>query len=212
MADAARRPSPAPGAVGVLAANEFTWCFFLTGESSVRPSALSPLSFRVCPRCCLRRALPQAFSHFLGLMDAAAAQWQAGLLGPGVNSAPARPARRTCGCLGFQCTCRKVGHTVTLARQDTLPASARSELDRALSPVKCSWLYYTSFLSCFTTVSEPEVEICWVFYFFPCLPVKDSVLCHVLCHFCAVARLSNLLRHGVQYCCVPPEREKYRSA
>lgn len=140
--------------------------FFLTDESSVRPSALSPLSFRVCPRCCLRRALPQAFSHFLGLMDAAAAQWQAGLRGPGVHSAPARPGCRTCGCLGFQCTCRKVGHTVTLACQDTLPASARSELDRALSPVKRSWLYYASFLPCFTTVSEPEVEICWVFYFF----------------------------------------------
>jgi len=34
-----------------------------------------------------------------------------------------------------------------------------------------------------------------------CLPVEDSVLCHVLSHFCAVTRLGNLLQ---QRSSVPP--------
>lgn len=112
---------------------------------------------------------PSSCSHFLGLMDAAAAQWQrARMRVPEVNSAPARPGCRTWGCQRAATGILAQGWAHgDSRRQDTLPASAGSELDRALSPVKCSRLYYARFLPCFTTVSEPEAEMCWLFFFFP---------------------------------------------
>lgn len=111
---------------------------------------------------------PSSCSHFLGLMDAAAAQWQrARMRVPELNSAPARPGCRTWGCQRAATGILPQGWAHgDSRRQDTLPASAGSELDRALSPVKCSRLYYARFLPCFTTVSEPEAEMCWLFFFF----------------------------------------------
>lgn len=141
----------------------------------MKGACVPPPFFPPCPSVCVRGAAcgepflkPSSCSHFLGVMDAAAAQWQrAGLRGPGVNSAPARPGCRTCGWQRTPAGRLPQGWAHgDSRRQDTLPASAGSELGRALSSVQCSRLYYARFLPCFTTVSEPEAEICWLFIFF----------------------------------------------
>lgn len=72
-----------------------SYLFLLTGETGARSSAF-PLSFRVY--AVLPAEKPSSCSHFLGLMDAAAAQWQrAGLRGTAGNSAPARRRCQTGG-------------------------------------------------------------------------------------------------------------------
>lgn len=87
---------------------------------------------------------------------------------------------------------------VTLHRWDALPSSESSELAGALhlnwvSVADCG-LCDTRLVPCFAGVSEPGAEICVSVF---CLRVEDSVLCHVLCHFCAVTHLGNLLQQGV---------------
>lgn len=128
----------------------------------VRAPPLFPLSFRVYG--VLPAEKPSSCSHFLELMDAVVAQWQrAGLSGTGVNSPRTRRRSRT-AIRQQRGDCRKIGARGHSHRRDTLPASAGSELVRALylSRVRCYilLLYYTRLVPCFTSVSEPEAEIC----------------------------------------------------
>lgn len=151
--------------------------FFSLTKGAGVPPLFSPLSFRVCPRCCLRRALPQAFPvQSLPRADGRRGCPMAARRerGPGVNSAPSRPGCRTRGCRRAAAACRKVGHTVTLAVRTPCPllrALSLAGLGALLNVPGC--ITPGSRLA-FTTVSEPEAEICWLFFFFSLLACQGQ--------------------------------------
>lgn len=156
-----------------------------TGRARVPP--LFPLSPSVCTPW---RSLPRA-SHFLELMDAAVAQWRdEGLRGTrsSLSSDPPevpdhRPAAT--GPLpqgwGHAVTPRHRGHPARSLRAPRVAGLC------TLSRVEHPWPHYARLPPCWRVFLNQKR------CFFR-LPLKDSVLCHVLSHFCAVARLGNLLR------------------